>query len=112
MNIIKFVAKVCATPAVMILTLLQWVSLFFVSCTAVIFSLLSGLFNALRRCLPFIGGFFPLLLIFFQIPIQIDLVDGGHDRVAEKILCVGSGMGVFPRSSSDFLSVLYIVSSL
>lgn len=43
MNIIKFVAKVCATPAVMILTLLQWVSLFFVSCTAVIFSLLSGL---------------------------------------------------------------------
>ena len=29
-------------------------------------------------------------MIFFQIPIQIDLVDGGHDRVAEKILCVGS----------------------
>ena len=37
----------------------------------------------------FIWGFFPPLLIFFQIPIQIDLVDGGHDCVAEKILCIG-----------------------
>lgn len=43
-----------------------------------------------RSCLLFIWGFFPLLLIFFQIPIQIDLVDGGYDRVAEKIFCVGS----------------------
>lgn len=43
MNIIKFAAKVFAAPAVLILTLLQWVSLFFVSSTAVIFNLLAGL---------------------------------------------------------------------
>ena len=43
MNIIKFTAKVIAIPAVVILTLLQWVSLFFVSSTAMIFGLFSGL---------------------------------------------------------------------
>jgi len=43
MNIIKLTAKITAIPALLILTLLQWVSLFLVSSTAVILSLLSGI---------------------------------------------------------------------
>ena len=32
---------------------------------------------------------FPPLLIILQVSIQINLVDGGQDRVAKKILCIG-----------------------
>lgn len=42
MKFIRFTLKIISAPAVVILTLLQWISLFFVGSTAAIFSLLSG----------------------------------------------------------------------
>ena len=35
-------------------------------------------------CIPYL----PSLLIILQVSIQIDLIDGGQDRIAKKILCV------------------------
>ena len=38
----------------------------------------------------FCGRFLlPMLLIFLQIPIQIDLVDSGRDRIAKQVLFIG-----------------------